>query len=110
MENAAARCHPLHVARPHLTAVPETVAMLDGAGEHIRDRFDAAMRMPRKPCEIRVGIVVAEIVEEQERIEFARVAESERPPQRDARAFHGLHRLPYVFYRSKGHENLTIAS
>ena len=62
--------------------------MLDGARKHIGDRFNAAMRMPRKAREIRVGIVVAEVVEEQERIELARVAEAERPAQRHPGAFH----------------------
>ena len=48
MQDAAAGRHPLHVARAQLALVAEAVAVLDGAGEHIGDRLDAAMRMPRE--------------------------------------------------------------
>ena len=62
--------HPLHVAGAERAAVAQAVAVLDGAGEHVGDGLDAAVRMPRKAGEVVVGPVVAEIVEQQERIEF----------------------------------------
>ena len=62
---------------PSLPLVAEAVAVLDGAGQHIGDGLDAAMRMPRKAGAIIVGTIVAEIVEQQERIELAGVAEAE---------------------------------
>ena len=77
MEDAAARGHPLHVAGAEAAAVAEAVAVLDGAGEHVGDRLDAAVRMPRKPGEVVLGIVVAEVVEQQERIEVRGLAEAE---------------------------------
>ena len=63
--------------------------MLDGAGQHISNGLDAAMRMPRETGAIIVGAVVAEIVEQQERIEFGGVAEAEGAAELDARAFDG---------------------
>ena len=47
------------------------------------------MRMPRKAGKIVAGVVVAEVVEQQERIELGGVAESERALQLDAGAFNG---------------------
>ena len=88
MKDAAACRHPLHVAGAHLAAVAEAVAVFDGAREHIGDGLNPAMRMPRKAREIRVGIVVAEIVEQQERIEVARIAKAKCAAQLHARAFH----------------------
>ena len=46
MHDAAARGHPLHVAGAERAAVAEAVAVLDGAGEHVGDGLDAAVRMP----------------------------------------------------------------
>ena len=83
VKDAAARGHPLHVTCAHLAAIPETVAVLHRTREHIGDCLYAAMWMPRKPGEIGIGIVVAEVVEQQERIEIAGVAEAERAPQRN---------------------------
>ena len=77
--------------------------MLDGAGEHIGDGLDAAMRMPRKSGPIVVGTIVAEIVEQQERIELGGGAEAEGAMQLDAGAFHGRRRLRDPFDGSDGH-------
>ena len=44
--------------------------MIHGAGEHVGDRLDAAVGMPGKAGEIFIGIVVAEVVEQQKRIEL----------------------------------------
>ena len=89
MQDAAAGGHPLHVAGAHRALVAEAVAVLDRAGEHIGDRLDAAVRMPGEAGAIVVGTVVAEIVEQQERIELAGVAEAEGAVQLDAGAFDG---------------------
>ena len=89
MQDAAAGRHPLHVAGAELAAVAEAVAVLDVAGQHVGDGLDAAMRMPGKAGAVFVGTVVAEIVEQQERIEFGGVAEAEGAAQIHAGAFHG---------------------
>ena len=86
MQDAAAGGHPLHVAGAELAAVAEAVAMIDIAGQHVGDGLDAAMRMPREAGEIFGRPVVAEIVQQQERIEFGGVAEAERAAQMHARA------------------------
>jgi hypothetical protein len=81
VHDAAAGGHPLHVAGAERAAVAEAVAVLDRAGEHVGDRLDAAMRMPREPGEVVVRIVVAEVVEQQER---DRTRSSRRTRRRDA--------------------------
>ena len=86
VQDAAAGGHPLHVAGAERAAVAEAVAVLDRAGQHVGDGLDAAVRMPGKAGEVVVGTVVAEIVEQQERVELAGVAEAEGAPQLDAGA------------------------
>ena len=87
---------------PSAAAIAEAVAVLDRAGQHVGDRLDAAVRMPGKPRQVVVGVVVAEIVEQQERIEVRRVAEPERALQLDARPLHRcltanqFHDRPYL--------------
>ena len=93
VHDAAARGHPLHVAGAERAAIAEAVAVIDGAGEHIGDGLDAAMRMPRKAGEVVGRAVVAEIVEQQERIELGGFAEAEGAAQLDAGAFDGRLRL-----------------
>ena len=84
--------------------VAQAVAMLHGAGEHVGDRLDAAVRMPRESGEVIRRAVVAEIVEQQKRIELRRVAEAERAAQLDAGAFDGGLRLHDAFYGTDGHD------
>ena len=87
VDDAAARGHPLDVARGDGAAVAHAVAVLDGAGEDVGDGFDAAVGVPREAGEVVLGDVVAEIVEEEERVEVGGVAEAERAAQVNARAF-----------------------
>src|SRR5262249_26794353 len=85
-------------------AIAEAVAVLDVARQDVRDRLDPAMRMPREAGQIVNRMLVAEIVQQQERIEVARVAEAERPAQLDARAFERRLRLDDAFDWSNRHE------
>ena len=87
MEDATTGGHPLHVACAEAPAIAEAVTVFNRAGKHVRDRFDAAMRVPREPREVFVWVVVAEVVKEQERVVFRGVTEPERTPQLDACAF-----------------------
>ena len=89
VQNAAAGRHPLHVAGGHLALVAQAVAVLDRAGQHVGDRLDPAMRMPGKSRQVILRVVVAEIVQQQERIEVLRLAEAEGALQLHARAFDG---------------------
>src|SRR5271163_2663845 len=87
MDDAASGRHPLNFAGGDCAAVSEAVAVLDRAGEDIRDGFDAAVGMPRKPGKVVIRNVVSEIVQEQKRIELRRPAEAEGAPQMHAGAF-----------------------
>ena len=59
--------------------------MLDRARQDVGDRLDAAMRMPGKAGEIILRPIVAEIVEQQERIGLGRIAEAEGAAQAERR-------------------------
>src|ERR1700724_3212407 len=104
MQDAAAGGHPLHVAGPELAFVAEAVAVVDRAGEHIGDGLDAAVRMPREAGAVVLGTIVAEVVEQEERIELAGVAEPEGAVELDAGAFHGRLRLHDPLDGSDGHD------
>src|ERR1700732_2354127 len=87
MYDAAARRHPLNVSRTDNPLVSHTVAMLDGPCQHIGDRLDATMGMPRESGKVILWDVVAKIVEEEERIEVGGAAKSKSPPQMHSGAF-----------------------
>ena len=103
MNDAAAGGHPLHVAGGDGAAVAHAVAVLDGAGEDVGDGLDAAMRMPGEAGQVVLRDVVAEIVEQEERIEVGGVAETERAAQMDAGAFEGGLGFDQTFDGSNGH-------
>src|SRR5437867_10857165 len=93
MEDAAAHRHPLHVPGAERAAVAQAVAVVDRAGEDVGDGFYPAMRVPGEPREVVLRVLVAEVVQQQERVELAGVPESERPTQPHARALDGGLRL-----------------
>jgi hypothetical protein len=80
VKDAAAGGHPLHVAGAEIAPVAKTVAVRDGARKHVGNRLDPAVRVPGKAREKVFGVVVPEVVEQQERIELRRVTEPERAP------------------------------
>src|SRR5579859_7559864 len=88
MKNAAAGSHPLHVTRPHLAVIAQAISVLDRTREHVSDRLDAAVRMPRKASLIIARIIVAEIIQQEERIEILRLPKAKCTFQLYARAFH----------------------
>ena len=110
VENSAPGGHPLHVAGPELAPVSQTVAMIDASRQHIGDRLDAAVRMPRKSGAIVFRTIVAEVVEQEERIELARIPEAEGAPQLHARAFNCRLGLDDAFHWPNGHDDLTSCS
>jgi hypothetical protein len=77
VQNAAAGRHPLHVAGGHAALVAQAVAVRHFAGKHIGDGLDAAVRMPGKSGHVIRRILIAEIVQQQERIELLGFAETE---------------------------------
>src|SRR5262249_15666795 len=103
MQDAAARRHPLHVPRAEAAAIAEAVAVLDRTGQHVRDRLDPAMRVPREAREAIAGVVVAEVVEQPERIEFRGVGEPERALEPHARALESGFGAEQTFHWAHGH-------
>src|SRR5262249_7308130 len=104
VQNPAARGHPRHVAGAERALVAEAVAVIDRAGEHVGDGLDAAVGMPGETGAIVLGTVVTEIVEQEERIELAGLAEAEGAVKLDAGAFPSRRRLDDPFDGSNGHE------
>ena len=103
VDDAAAGRHPLDVAGVDGAAVPHAVAVLDGPREDVRDRLDAAVGVPGEAGQVILGDVVAEVVEQQERVEVRGVPEAERAAKMHARAFEGRLGLDEPFDGSDGH-------
>ena len=89
VQNAAPGGHPLDVSGGHLALVAQAVAVLHFAGQDVRDRLNAAMRMPRESSQVIGGILVAEIVQQEEWIEFLGLAKAEGTLQFNACPFDG---------------------
>ena len=89
MQDAPAGGHPLDIAGAKRTPVAQAVGMVDGPRQDVGDRLDAAMGVPGKAGLVVAGPVVAEIVEQQERVVLARVAEAEGAPELHTRTLHG---------------------
>src|SRR5580704_16162803 len=103
VQNAAAGSHPLYVAGAEVAAIAQAVAVLDIAGQYISNGLDAAMRMPGKAGAIIFRPVVAEIVEQQERIGGLGFAEAERAAQLYAGALGRGLRGDDLLYGPDGH-------
>ncbi len=71
--------------------------MIDFAGQHIGDGLDAAVGMPGEAGKIVRGVLVAKVVEQQERIELGRFAEAEGTLELNACAFDGWFGLENFF-------------
>src|SRR5271156_3248955 len=106
MDDAAAGGHPLDVAGGDGAFVTHAVAVVDGTGEDVGDGLDAAVGMPGEAGEIVLGHVVAEVVEEEERIEVGSVAEAEGAAEMDPGAFESGLGADEFFYGTDGHESL----
>src|SRR5262245_12987291 len=107
VEDAAAGGHPLYVAGAEAAAVAEAVAVFNGSGEDIRNRFNPAMRVPRKPCQVVLRVVVSEVVEQQERVEVGRVPEAKGALEFDASAFERRFGAEQASDRSNRHETVS---
>src|SRR5262249_27230177 len=108
MEDSASRRHPLDVTGAKLAAVSQAVAMIDGSSQHIGDGLDAAMGMPGEPGAIVVRPVVAKVIEQQEGIELARLAEAEGAAQLYTCSLHGGARFDNAFHRSDRHGEASL--
>src|SRR5579872_5243582 len=68
------------------------------------------MGMPGKPCQVICGNIVAEIVEQEERIEFGSGTETESAAQMDARAFKSRLGRDDSFNRPKRHSYCALTN
>ncbi len=80
---------------PDHAPVAQAVAVVDLAAQHVGDGLDAAVRVPGEPGEVLVGVVGAEVVQQQEGIEPGDRIEAEHPVQPDARPFQGVDARPH---------------
>nr|GEU28208.1 urease accessory protein G [Tanacetum cinerariifolium] len=71
VDHAAAGRHPLHAAAGEQAFVAGAVPVAHAAFQHVAHRLEPAVRMAGEAGNIIVGLVAAEIVEHQERIEPA---------------------------------------
>src|SRR5919109_3978179 len=106
MNDSAPRRHPLHVPGADDTAVAHAVAMRHGSGQHISDGLDSTVRMPRKPRQIILWNVIAEIIEQKERVEILRVAKTKSAAEVYTRTFESRLRFDKPLNRSDGHNDL----
>ena len=95
----------IHCTSPggHAALVAQAVAVRHLAGQHVGDGLDAAMRMPRKAGQVIRRILVAKIVQQQERIELRGLAEAEGALQLHAGAFDGGFGFKNLFHCTKRH-------
>jgi hypothetical protein len=78
VEDPAAGRHPLDVSVPQDALDTSAVLVVDLALDDVRDGLEAPVGVPRKTCEVLVGISRSEVVEQEERVRFVgdqRVAE-----------------------------------
>ena len=87
MDDAAGGLHPLRPAGAQIAAIAHAVAVFHVAVEHVGERDETAMRMIRKTGDVLVGIVAAEMVEHQERIEILQRRRAQGAMHSDAGPF-----------------------
>src|SRR6267378_476314 len=87
---------------------PHTVAVLHRSREHIRNRLDAAVRVPGKPRQIILRHIIPKIIQQQERVEIRSIAKAERTAQVHSRPFRRRLGLDQPLHRSYGHGRLLV--
>jgi hypothetical protein len=80
VDDPAPRRHPLDVAGPNHTAIPNAVSVLDGSRQNVSDGLDAPVRVPGETSQVILGPLIAEVVEKEERIKIRGAAEAEGTP------------------------------
>src|SRR3954468_13159589 len=103
MEDAASGGHPLDISCGHAALVAEGVAMGYFTGEDIGDGLDAAVWVPGESGNVVCGILVPEVVEEQEWIELFCFAETKGALELNACSLNGGLGFENVFDCTKRH-------
>ena len=106
VDDATSCCHPLNIARSYGAAVAHAIAMFDGACQNVSDRLDPAVRMPRKSGQIILGNIVAEIIQQQERIELRGAAKAEGSAKVNSGSFERRLGLDEALHWANGHDDL----
>jgi len=109
MDDAAARGHPLHVARGDGSVISHAVTMFNGSGQHICDCLDPAMRVPREARQIVFRNIVPKIIEQQKWIELMRAAKAERAAQMYTGTFQRGLRFDKTLYWANRHKRYPFA-
>ncbi len=100
VNDAAARCHPLHIARADDAAVAHAVSMRHRPRQNVSDRLDSPVRMPGESGQIILRDIVAEIVQKKERIEVFCVSKTEGSAKMHSRTFERRFRFDKPLDRS----------
>src|SRR5271165_854593 len=106
MNDAATGRHPLHVSGADDTAIANAVAMRHSSGQHVGDRLDSTVRMPRESRQVILWNIVAEIIQQEERVEVFCVPKTKRAVEMHARAFESLFGFDEPLNGSNGHLEL----
>jgi hypothetical protein len=93
VDDSAPRRHPLDVAGPNHTSVPDTVTVLDRPRQDVSDGLDAAVWVPGEAGQVILRPLIAEVIEKKEGIEVGRGAKAKGAAQVYARTFKGRLRL-----------------
>src|SRR5579871_390171 len=109
VNDPAARGHPLHVARGNRPVIAHAVAVFDRAGQDIGNRFDPAVWVPGKSGDVVLRNVVAEIVQEEKRVEIRGVAEPEGTAQMHARSVASRFGADQPPYRTNRHGKNSLS-
>jgi hypothetical protein len=76
--DAAPRGHPLHVTGRDGAVVPEAVTVFHSSRQDIGDCLNPAVRVPRETSNVVLWNIIAEIIEQKERVEIRCIPETER--------------------------------
>src|SRR5262249_4080177 len=98
VEYAASGRHPLHVSSPEAALITQAVTVIDRAGQHIRDCLYASMGVPWKSRAVLVRTIIAEVVEQQERVKFLGSPESKGAVELHPGSLDGRFRLDDPFH------------
>jgi hypothetical protein len=87
----------------HTALVAEAVTVRNFAGQHIGDGFNSPVGMPGKSGHVIRRVITTKIVQQQERIELPRPAESEGALQLYARSLDGGLGFRHLLHCAKRH-------
>ena len=99
MHDAVTGGHPLSTARAKNAVVPQDVAVLEGAIDHVGDRLEAAVWMLGKPGDVVLRTIGVKLVKEEKGIQQRERLRAQRARQVHTRSFHGglgLHALHHL--------------